>query len=218
MPIKQEYSQQYWGNTQAHVPVSCRAVDDPADFSPITVQEVKDNLRITWDAEDDLLQTYIDLAESIIQDDVPELVFRTTEFELLLDEFPNEIQLVKFPVQSVESVTYYDLQNEQQTLTEGTGFYADVHSFPARLWSAVSLANSTARFWPDVIQRPGAVQVRFIAGHDSAATISKTWKQLLHLWTSHLYTNRSPVEQGRPAAVPYTIEYLTESIRKRRLG
>lgn len=218
MPVKQEYSQRFWGNTQAHVQTSCRAVNAPADFLPLSVAEVKANLRITWDAEDDLLETYILLAESIVQDDIPEFVFRSTEFELLLDEFPNEIQIVQFPVQAVVSLQYYNLKNEQLELTEGTGFYSDIHSFPARLWSATNLAASASRFWPDVIQRPGAVQVRFIAGHATASDINKTWKQLLHLWVSHLYSNRSPVEQGRPSAVPYTIEYLTESIRKRRLG
>jgi len=217
MPVKQVNSQNYWGNTQAHVTTSYRLTGDPVEFLVVSLSEVKANLRITWEDEDALLQSYIAIAESIVQEDLPEVVFREVAMELTLDEFPSEIQIARLPVQSIESVTYFDLDNAEQTLTADEDFHADLNSFPARLWSTADL-NRGVRFWPDVKQRPGAVAVAFTAGYASASDVPLCYKQLLHLWVGHLYKNRTPVEQGRPSAVPYTLEYLTQMLRKRRLG
>ena len=184
---------------------------------------MKENLRVTWDAEDDLIGRYIAVAESIIQEDL-DVVLQPTTYRLTLDEFPNEILIDRYPVNSVESISYTDLEGEQKTLTEdedGTDYYVDLNSIPARIWSAVdlsSLSSSTERFWPDVLQKPGVVAVEFTAGYADQGSVPAMVKQLIHLWVAHFYQHRSPVEQGRPSKVPHSIDDLTESLRTRRLG
>lgn len=218
MPIKQDYSQQWWGIPQCHMETSYKVVT-PAAQSALTVAEVKANLRITWSTEDALLQTYIDMAEAIIMEEI-EVVYQETEFLLSLDEFPNEIQIEKHPVSSVDSITYTDLNGDSQSLVEDTDYYVDLNSFPVRIWSAVNLAtaSSNTRFWPDVKQKPGCVQVAFTAGYEDRDSVDRLYKQLIHLWVGHLYQHKTPVEQGRPAKVPHTIDDLTMLARKQRLG
>lgn len=194
--------------TQAHVPHSYSLFSSPVGHV-LTLAEVKANLRITWDSEDELLHSYIELAEGIVLQDLPEYMLRPAAMELTLDCFPDEIQLARTPVTEIRQVKYYDTEGELQSLTENEDFHADLRSFPARLWPATS--------WPRTQLRPAAVTVLFSVGYSSLGDVPAAVRNLLHLWVSHLYSNRAPAEQGRPSKVPYTLDHCTDIARLRRI-
>ncbi len=93
------------------------------------------------------------------------------------------IRLPRAPLQSVTSVTYYDLANVQQTLAS-TVYDVDAATDPGRL----SLAQY--QIWPITRVRPGAVQVTFQAGYGTASAVPDEYKQAIRFAVGQWYEHR----------------------------
>jgi len=85
----------------------------------------------------------------------------TRTIEALLDNFPvsGVIELERFPLVSVASVTYYDEDGSEQTLN-ASKYHVDTDSTPGRVVLKFS------EVWPKIeTGRPNAVKITFEAGY-----------------------------------------------------
>jgi len=131
----------------------------PPTTEPVSVATARRRLRITHDADDQLLADLIRQAREECEQYIEQSVARQT-LELVLDRFPpDEIELPRPPIASIVSVRYVDTEHVQQTVDPGQ-YVLDNASRPGWLLPAVE-----AR-WPETACVVNAVRVRYLAGND----------------------------------------------------
>jgi uncharacterized phiE125 gp8 family phage protein len=130
--------------------------------------------------------------------------FGSQTLELALDEFPDgPIQLLRGPVTGITSVKYYDADQVLQTM-DSADYSLDDYSVPQ--W----LAPAYDTDWPDTLDTPNAVQVRYVAG---AATVPYAAVAAIKLIVGHLFANRESVGPDRLAAVPQGAHALLDTLK-----
>lgn len=180
---------------------------------PISLDEGKAHLRVTDDAEDDLIQMYLDAAQQHIED----FTGVTLEPRTIVEQFDGwdgsrVLKLRSWPVNSVSSLTYRDTDYVEQILHPADYIMA-VGSRPARL-AAVNIT------WPRAYRGGDVVTVIVEAGYTSPFEVPAALKQAILLLLAHFYTNREVVTAGDRAAaveVPMTVETLCRRYRLKRL-
>lgn len=183
--------------------------DTPSDSECITLAEAKAHLRVDI-SDDDLLISALVIAA---RQDAEHQMGRTlveTIWELQLDEFPASqcIRLHKPPVQSVTHVKYYDSANTLQTL-DAAAYLLDGVSEPARLVLA------SGQSWPATSSRPGAVQIRYVAGLAKAdrAKVPEVIKAWIKLRLGTLYEYREQIAAGVSVAEIPFVNHLLDPYR-----
>ncbi len=123
---------------------------------PITLQKAKAQCRCQHDLEDDLFVEWIDGATNYAESCIHRQLITAT-WKLTLDAFPQEsIELKKTPVQAIESVQYFDVNDGLQSLSSDSWFL-EGDEVSAWLVPAIS--------WPSTAERPDAVQITFRCGY-----------------------------------------------------
>ena len=151
------------------------------DTLPLTLQVVKNHLRVLHDDHDVLINDLI-AAGCEEFDQTTGRAFASQTCEFRADCFPDgtdPLWLPRPPVVSVESVEYYDSAG---TLTEldVADYLVDTHTSPARIVPTES--------WPISADRPGAVIVSYTAGNPASAP--KRITNALLLWVDlHYHAN-----------------------------
>lgn len=154
---------------------------------PVELPEVKAHLREEGTDNDAYIQELIYAATDKAETE-NDLALNTMTFDLLLDTFPVDILIWKWPVASVTSVKYTDIDGVTQTVTS-SNYSTDPYTYPARIKPVDSYT------WPGVKDTAGAVQVRFITGFASPAVIPGDIKQALYLVITDFVDNRE--DKGR---------------------
>lgn len=117
-----------------------------------------------------------------------------------------EIWVPRCPVQTIDSIKYWDSNNVQQTL-DPSSYIADLISEPSRVMPAPGTS------WPSTFNRPNAVEVRFTAGYGAdGTTVPAGIKHWIILTTNTLYENRELVAiltKGKVEELPYVDGLLT---------
>ena len=138
----------------------------------------------------------------------------TTEYRLKMAGFcANDgftsfpIELPYPPIQTVDEITYYDVNGDEQTLSDYqlvAGPQVPAKLYPARAGGLV---------WPVTqTDRVDAVTIDFTAGYgDTADSVPAKAKQWLLLLVRHWYDNPSGVATG---AIGKELEYALNSIRQ----
>lgn len=156
-------------------------------LSALTIDEAKSHLRVEHNDEDADIQAMIfdatEEAEGIMQRAV-----MPQKFRLSLDEFPEMIVVRHGGLSAVDSVTYYDATNTQQTLS-ASAYMAHCSDMLARVVPVDS--------WPDTYKRPGAVSVVFSAGYANADAVPGNIKRWLKLRVGAFHENREAWTLGR---------------------
>lgn len=179
--------------------------------SVVTVDEVKDHLRIDGTAEDSLIQRYIDAATSAI--DGPYgigVMMGEQQWEFYMDCFPAVIRLPLYPVKTIDEIRYVDEGGTEQVLASSE-YQTDTVSNPARITTAY---NKT---WPPVQSRAlNGVTVKFTGGF---AVMPEALKAAIIMWVSHMYEIRQPFIVGTTVGqVPYAVEELLNRYRVVSVG
>lgn len=167
---------------------SLKITSEP-DIEPVTVEEVKEQLRIDSDDEDALLARLISVArrhgETVLRRS-----FISTTWRMKLDYFPRGITLTRAPVISVESITYLDVAGDSQTLSSGV-YSLNADDEPARIVLAYGQS------WPSVRDILRAVTITFVAGYGTtAADVPETIRHWILLAVGQLYENREMTPQS----------------------
>lgn len=168
-------------------------VSGPA-LEPVTLAEVKAQLRISMDDEDDLISGYITAAREHVEMFLRRSLINRT-YRLRLTDFPRDktfIELPKPPLVSVSHVKYYDDVNNVLTTFAAANNYS---VFGDSILGRVQLLDEVD--WPEVYEREDAVQIEFVAGYGAAAAnVPQSIRLAVRMLVSHWYENRVPVNIG----------------------
>lgn len=209
-----------------------------ATAEPITLAQAKLQLRLDGDAEDQSVYACITDARAYVETYTNRQLM-TCQYRLRLDYFPSVaysfmrfydlrlcdpisinhplvIWMPKSPIQSIDSITYYDPSGTLTTL-DPSQYNVDLDSLPPRI---VPLVDGV---WPDTqIGRPGAITINFTAGYAGGAptldgvpalnTIPGEIMRAMKLLLTENFETRSISVDGRFAENP-TVKRLLHAQR-----
>ena len=178
----------------------------PATLKALTVQEVKDYLRVDSNAEDTLLGVLIDASTQMAESYLGRFLL-TTVIEEFYDFFPvyktgvdpfhgdrNIIFLSRGPVQSVASVKYIDGNGHEQTVT-ASDYRTDLVSEPSRI-----MPNEG---WLGTKDTVNAVIIRYTCGYTQASDVPANIKMAMLLMIGEMYEKRVDSVHRLPTASEY---------------
>lgn len=163
------------------------------EVEPITLDEAKGQARISDNASDSLIESYIITAREAAESYMGRGILTQT-WKLVLDRWANIIPLpMAAPLQNAVStaptITYYDSDGVQQTLS--TSVYAvDTVSRPG----TISLAPDQS--WPDLqcSRLNGNVEITYVVGWTSADLVPERIKQGIRQYVTYLDADRDGME------------------------
>lgn len=181
-------------------------------FDSITLAEarlhIKEPSNIT--VEDSLITSYIKAADKTTEEKC-NLVVSSSTWEGYIDEWPLDIfgdsmiTINKNPVSSITSVEYYDEDNTEQSLVEGTDYFVDVVGKPAR----IQMVNT-----PSLKERVNAIKITFVAGASNADSVDDRIKQIARLVVKGYKQCRVDYVIGRIVSeLPRTVKSLMNSLK-----
>lgn len=180
---------------------------------PVSVTEAVAQCRVDTTDENALFQALIEAAVSHV-DGYSGVLGRALLTQTWQQSYPGFTTGLRLPVGdliSISTVTYYDSDNVQQTLsstvyrglTDSRGPY---------------VAEKPDQSWPSAYTRDDAVTVTWTAGYGAtAASVPAAIRHALLLLIGHWYENRESVVIGAPvASLPMAVESLLAPYRLRR--
>jgi uncharacterized phiE125 gp8 family phage protein len=156
---------------------------------PVSLDEVKDHLRVITD-DDDFLIAQLILAASSWAEMFQRRLFITRAVTMYLDSFPDEIRPDWSPLVSVNTIKYVDPDGVTQLLA-AANYRVDTETAPGRIRPAYGQS------WPETRDITNAVVIEYAAGYGEAADVPGDIKSALMLLVGHWYQNRSAVAEGK---------------------
>lgn len=162
----------------------------PPANKPVSLETVKQQLRIDNNDSDDLLNLYIDAATQYVEDFTSRILITRT-FETYRDYFPcvynrynNGFELRRSPLQSVISIQY--LYNKVLQTVDDNIYYNTLESD----YSKILLYCEES--WPqDIDKRLQSITITFVAGYgDDESFIPSDFKNIILQIVTELYENR----------------------------
>ena len=183
---------------------SFKVITPPA-VEPITTAQAKAQMRVDISDDDTLIERLIKAARVFVETNTRRGLIEQI-VEIQLDEFPSDGALplhVIAPLISVESVSYYDADDTDQTLASSSYYVDDVRE-PGAIYLAAG------EFWPTTTARPDAVRVLVKIGYGATAdTVPDDLVHAMFMLVAHWYENRETVVVGvTPAEVPFAVNAL----------
>lgn len=125
-----------------------------------------------------------------------------SNWEIVLDSFPNEIELFYPPVTDIVSITYTDTAGASQVM-DSADYYLDEDAVPNWVLPAYG------EVWPDTLDTANAVRVRYTAGYADAASVPGPIKEAIMLTIGHWMRYQGAVEAGiNITRIPNAVECL----------
>lgn len=178
---------------------------------PVTTAEAKDHLRVSWSDDDDYIAALIATARKIVEQRTGSRLFTQTvevrgdTWHEMLQHRPYRyddiISLRVTPVQSVDSVKYYD-SNDVDTTYAASNYWTDLVSVPARIQ-----IKDTAAI-PTINDRMGNVRIRLTVGYATVASIPAVYKTAIKLLVAHWYENREATAAIQLKEIPEGVNNL----------
>lgn len=138
----------------------------PPSILPVTLEEVKAQLSIEHDDEDDMLMGLIAAATDSLDGPFGDLCGRAImpqTWDLYRDAFPAvdpvSIQIPLPPLISVDSVSYVHADTEMETVLNASEYEVDLAGLPYGWIVPISSG------WPTALETVNAVRIRFTAGY-----------------------------------------------------
>jgi uncharacterized phiE125 gp8 family phage protein len=167
----------------------------PAE-EPITLTELKAQLRLTGTDDDTDLADFIQMAREYAETFCRRAII-TQSLTLKLDDFPSDqIELPRPPLQTVTSIKYWPLDGGAQVTVSAATVYEAIAD---ELVGRVQLRDG--QDWPsDIATRPDAVEIIYVAGYGSQASVPAALKMAMRQIAAKHYEQRSA-----DSTVPVTI-------------
>lgn len=167
----------------------------PAE-TPISLAEVKAQIRVDHADEDTYITSLIDAATGFV--DAQGVLGRamvTQGWSQAYQNPPSQVSLHILPAQSLEAVKYYDENNDIQTAT-----LADYELVSEAYCAYVQPVSGKS--WPTAYDRPDAVIIEYTAGYGDASDVPAAVKHGMLMLVAHWYQNRETVVFGTPNTLP----------------
>ena len=167
----------------------------------IILDDVKVHLRIDDTDSDAIITEYIAAAVVYIEERTGRRILSASETDYF-DSWTSFLQLSRHPLISLDSITYYDADNAQQTLSSSL-YMIDQESVPARIHIAY---NQTL---PSMTAQLNGIAVNYTAG-SGATWISApvTLRQALYLLVGDWFTMRENSTTDKLQDINYGVEAL----------
>jgi uncharacterized phiE125 gp8 family phage protein len=172
---------------------------------PVTLSEAKEHLKIDVSDEDTLITNAITAAREWLEDHTG-LKFYTQTITEYWDKFYSDcLELSAYPVQSVTSVKYIDLDGVEQTIN-ASNYKTDNISRPCRIETGYGVNFPSTRL------EINAVYVEYIAGYGAADDIPERIKSAIKLLVGLIYENREDFKIKQKLTDQRAAEYLVEHL------
>jgi uncharacterized phiE125 gp8 family phage protein len=182
---------------------SLELVDAPL-VNPISLSEVKEQLRVEHDDDDAMLTRLIDVAIAYtdVRGALGQAMITQKWGQWIKPNPPQNVYLALGPVQSVTAVKYYDeagvLQDDvvDNYQVFGTEF-------------ATTLSPKAGFSWPTAQQRADAIKIEYQIGYgDAASDVPQTVRHALMLLIGHWYDNREQTGVDELSDIPFGYEEI----------
>lgn len=188
-------------------PLACHhtleLLDAPAT-TPITLAEVKDQLRVDGSDDDALLTRLIDVAVAYtdVKGALGQAMITQKWGQWANSTPPQTVSLILGPVTGVTAVKYYDTDGVLQTDTlsnyqvTGTEF-------------ATTIGPKSGFNWPVTQDRSDAIRIEYEIGYgETTADVPQTIRHALMLLVGHWYDNRENTQMDELSNIPFGFEHL----------
>jgi uncharacterized phiE125 gp8 family phage protein len=186
----------------------------------VTLDEALAHCRVTTDAEAGLVQGYVFAARELVENDTGR-AFITQKWALTLDNaWPTikdrdtgrdqkRIVLPKPPIQSLDSITYFDSSGVQQTLAPSQYLVTKADTGE---WVVDQATGAT---WPLVTKRAAFATINFTAGYgDNPGDVPELARQAVLLLVAQWYDYRLPIATAQAIQeLPYGTDQLITRLR-----
>lgn len=188
-------------------PLACHhalEIVDAPSTTPITLAEVKEQLRVEGTDDDAILTRLIDVA--VAYTDVRGALGQamiTQKWAQWVDSTPPQsINLILGPVQGVTAVKYYDTDGALQT--------DDVNNYEVfGTEFATKIGPKSGFSWPVTQDRQDAIKIEYEIGYGDATTdVPQTIRHALLLMVGHWYDNREQTGYDELSNIPFGFESL----------
>jgi uncharacterized phiE125 gp8 family phage protein len=173
---------------------------------PVSLEEALNYLRVDNAAEAPLVEQLITVGRETVENFTGRALFTQTR-RLTLDAWPagRLIDLPGVPLQSVTSVKYYPADGTAQTTWDSGNYVVITATNQVCILDGVS--------WPSLATRPDAVEITYVAGATSIASVPMSLKAGILFMAAHYYQNRLPVAAGQLFEIPMSLKHILESHR-----
>lgn len=186
-----------------------------SSVNPVTLQQVKDHLRIVDYNDDATLAVYLAAALEFVETETRQQLCHR-DYLLTLDAFPagcqsnrgeslqrggnyhteRAIKLPKLPLVAVASVAYTDAAGNAQTVDPST-YTVDTSSRPGRL------VLKPGQSWPQTDNSANCVRATFTAGYSTnGSAVPVILQQCILLLVGHYFENREGAIDRRIDTIP----------------
>ncbi len=175
-------------------------------LEPVSVQEMKQHLRLDHDEEDSLLAGMIVAARRHLEKRLS-LAFLSARWRYRADKTPRgraALEIPLFPLASVQQVRLY--------LEEGTTVLADLANM--KVSSAMRPATITGVRIPFAAQAAHGAEIEFTAGYGDAP---EQMRLAIKLLAAHFYENRVEVPGCTIPPMPSSVSLLLMDVMEVRL-
>lgn len=173
---------------------------------PVSLAEAKAHLRLDHDDQDDLISAQIRAATAWLDgwSGILGRALITQTWRQEFGRFADHLPLPLAPVTAIDSVSYFDAGNVQQTLDTGVyDLFADARGAYVTLRPGQS--------WPATFRRTDAVSVTFTAGYGAAADVPEPICQAILLIVQRLFDG---ADTEIDIAIERTVHALIAPYRK----
>ncbi len=150
----------------------------PPTQEPVSLESVKQHLKLETDEDDELLGELITTARELVEDYTHTAIL-TQSYVLLCEEVDEDyIDLPRPPLQSVETVSTID-DDGVETLLDPSCYRVDDISTPGRVLLKPGCS------WPS-----STVRVEYTAGYENVEAVPRVLRTVVRMLATYLYENR----------------------------
>ncbi len=188
-------------------PLSCHdalEVVDAPSITPVTLAEVKDQLRVEHSDDDTQITRLIDVAVAFtdVKGALGQAMITQKWAQWIDSTPPQSVDLILGPVQGVTAVKYYDTDGDLQTDT-----LANYEVFGTAFSTKIKPKQGFS--WPVAQDRQDAIKIEYEIGYGDATTdVPETIRHALMLLIGHWYDNREQTQMDELASIPYGFEQI----------
>lgn len=152
------------------------------ESEPVTLDEVKLDLRVDHDEHDLLIGSLISGAREQCEHILGRSIMEQT-WQKVMCGFSCEIKLFYPEIIEVTSITYIDAVTANQTTLPTAQYHVDIDSEPGLIRPAPGCS------WPSTLNLSNAVRIEYLAGYESIEKVPASLKNWIMLAVRYMYDN-----------------------------